>query len=223
MVICLLKITVENLPMAILYKINGLLKLGSFGLGAYHPINDHIEINFRILYERKGYRSELNTTLGSNSRAYAESDYTYSYFTIPITAKLFIDKKRRFAISLGGYISRLKSVRATEKFFNTLENMHTESSFIGRTIVGFDIDGGINRAAFIPGLQGFEYQDYGAVVGVSYEFKINDRSSLLFQLIDNYGFANISKPNFTALPSPYERNHTVSIMIGYVYHRKSKL
>jgi hypothetical protein len=198
-------------------------KIGySIGLGAYHPVNKWIDINVRVLWEQKGYRSELNTTLGSKSREFRESDYTYNYFTIPVAAKLFIDKKRRFAISLGGYLSQLNSVAATEKFYNTLDNTRTASSFIGRTLVGFDADGGINTASFIPGLQGFEELDYGVVFGLSYDLKIKGNSSIVFQLLDNYGLANINKPNFTSIPSPDEKNHTVSLMIGYVYQRKAK-
>jgi hypothetical protein len=126
------------------------------------------------------------------------------------------------AISFGGYMSYLNSATATEKFYNTLDNTRIATSFIGRTLVSFDADGGINTAAFIPGLQGFEEYDYGAVFGLSYEFKIKDRSSILFQLIDNYGFANVNKPNFTLIPSPAEKNHTISFMVGYLYQRKSE-
>ena len=200
-----------------------LSKIGfSVGIGVYHPVNDKIDINVRLLWEQKGYKSELNTTLGSNSREFRESEYTYNYFTLPITAKLFIDKKRRFAISLGGYISQINSVSTTEKFYNTLDNMQSESSFIGRTIVSFDVNGGINSASFIPGLQGFAEYDYGLVYGVSYEFKFGERNGLLIQLVDNFGFANVNKPNFTIIPSPFERNHIVSLMVGYMYKRKSK-
>jgi hypothetical protein len=173
------------------------------------------------LWEQKGYKSELNTTL-FNAREFRESDYTYNYFAIPVTAKLFIDKKRRFAISLGGYVSKLNSVRATENFYNTLDNTMTSASFIGRTLVGFDTDGGINTASFIPGLQGFEELDYGVVFGLGYDLKIKGNSSLSFQLLDNYGLANINKPNFTSIPSPDEKNHTITLVIGYIYQRKVK-
>lgn len=200
-----------------------LTKIGySIGIGAYHPVNDRIDINVRVLWEQKGYRSELNTTLGSKSRAFAESDYTYNYFTIPVTAKLFIDKKRRFAISFGGYLSQLNSVAATEKFYNTLDNSRTVSSFIGRTLVGFDADGGINTASFIPGLQGFQELDYGLVFGFGYNLKINGYSSIVFQLVSNFGISNINKPNFTTIPSPVEKNHIASLTIGYAYQRKTK-
>lgn len=51
-----------------------LTKIGySIGLGVYHPVNDRIDINIRLLWEQKGYRSELNTTL-STAREFRESD-----------------------------------------------------------------------------------------------------------------------------------------------------
>jgi hypothetical protein len=44
-----------------------LTKIGySIGIGAYHPVNDWIDINVRVLWEQKGYKSELNTPLGFN-------------------------------------------------------------------------------------------------------------------------------------------------------------
>ena len=199
-----------------------LTKLGySIGIGAYHSVNDRIGIKVRVLWEQKGYKSELNTTLFT-SREFRESDYTYNYFTIPVTAKLFVDKKRRFTISLGGYVSQLNRVRATEKFYNALDNTRTATSFIGRTLVGFDADGGINTASFIPGLQGFEELDYGVVFGLGYELKIKGNSGLVFQILDSYGLANINKPNFTSIPSPDEKNHTISLMVGYIYQLKTK-
>lgn len=199
-----------------------LTKIGySIGLGVYHPVNDRIDINIRLLWEQKGYRSELNTTL-STAREFRESDYSYDYFTIPIIAKVYIDKKRRFAVSLGGYISQLNSVSATEKFYNTFDNTRATASFFGRTLVAFDGNGGINTAAFIPGLQGFAEYDYGATLGLSYNLKLSEQSGLLFQLVDNFGFANVNKKNFTLIASPEERNHNVSLFVGYTYQLKAK-
>lgn len=194
----------------------------SVGIGVYHPVTDRLNINLRLLWEQKGYKSELNSSLFNNSRAFAESDYTYNYFTIPITAKLFLDKRKRFGVSLGGYVSQLNSVSATEKFYNTLDNTRTSSSFIGRTLVAFDANGGINTASFIPGLQGFAAYDYGVIVGFNYQFKLGEKHGLVIQLIDNFGLANVNKMNFTLIPSPDERNHTILLMLGYVYQRKSK-
>lgn len=199
-----------------------LMKPGfSVGLGVYHPINDKIDINVRLLWEQKGYRSELNTTL-STGREFRESDYSYHYFTVPVAAKLFIDKKKRFAISLGGYLSQISSVWTTEKFYNTLDNTRTSSSFTGRTLVAFDVNGGINTASFIPGLQGFAEYDYGATLGFSYNLRLAEKHLLAIQVIDNFGLTNVNKMNFTAIPSPDERNHTVSLMVAYVYQRTAK-
>lgn len=200
-----------------------LTKLGySAGLGIYHQINNRIDLNLRILWEQKGYNSELSTPLGSNSRAFAESNYTYKYFTVPVTAKLFMDKKKRLSISLGGYVSRLNSMSATEKFYNTLDNTRTSSTFIGRTLVAFDADGGINSASFIPGLQGFAEYDYGTTVALNYELKLAEKHTLIIQMIDNFGLTNVNKPNFTSIPSPNERNHVISVIVGYLYQRKPK-
>lgn len=203
-----------------------LTKLGySIGIGVYHPVNDRIDINVRVLWEQKGYKSELNypiNPINNDAREYNTSEYTYNYFTVPVTAKIFVERRRKLAILLGGYLSLIRSVSNKEEFYNPIDNTRTYSNFIGRALVGFDANGGINTAAFIPGLQGFEEYDYGAVLGLSYEFKIKDRSGLLFQLIDNYGFANVNKPNFTLIPSPTEKNHTISLMVGYIYRRKSK-
>lgn len=202
-----------------------LTKIGySIGIGAYHPVKDWIDINVRLLWEQKGYKSELNSPLNpvnSDARNYITSEYDYNYLTIPITLKLQIDKRKKFTFLLGGYISVIKSVSGKEDYYNTQDG-RSSSSFIGRTLVGFRADGGINTAAFIPGLQGFEEYDYGVVLGLGYELKIKGNSSINFQLLDNYGLANVNKPNFTSIPSPDEKNHTLSLMVGYAYKRKVK-
>jgi hypothetical protein len=131
----------------------------SFGVGAYHVINDRIDINARILFERKGYSSELNNPLNpvnNNARNYRTSDYNYTYWTVPITARLQIGQSKKFSILLGGYLSLINSVSGEESFYNTQDNSRSASSFIGRTLIGFRADGGINSVAFIPGLQSFE-------------------------------------------------------------------
>ncbi|MFM7854462.1 MAG: hypothetical protein ACKO96_21700, partial [Flammeovirgaceae bacterium] len=147
---------------------------------------------------------------------------TYNYFTIPFVAKIHLDNKRKIAVSIGGYLSQINTVSATENFYNTLDNSRTSSTFTGRTLVAFNANGGVNTASFIPGLQGFAEYDYGAIIGLSYELTLGKQSGLLFQLVDNFGLANVNKKNFTSIPSPYERNHTVSFLLGYTYQLKEK-
>ena len=196
----------------------------SFGIGVYHPVTDRLDVNARLLWERKGYRSELQTALGLSSRAFATSDYTYTYFTLPVTARLFFDNRKKIAISFGGYFSQFKDVSVTEKFYNTLDFTRSSTRFAGRTLVGFDANGGINSAAFLPGVQSFMRYDFGATVGLSYHAKVGVGSDLLIQMTANTGLANVNnkEQNFTGIPSPTERNQTVIISVGYVYKRRSK-
>ncbi|MFM7856661.1 MAG: hypothetical protein ACKO96_33240, partial [Flammeovirgaceae bacterium] len=48
----------------------------SVGVGVYHPVNDRVDVNVRIMWEQKGYRSELNNPLLSDYRSFTESEYT---------------------------------------------------------------------------------------------------------------------------------------------------
>jgi hypothetical protein len=61
--------------------------------------------------------------------------------------------------------------------------------------------------------------DYGAVAGVGYEFKLNEKSKISLQLIDYFGVANINKPSLALLPNLPESNHTFSFTMSYVYQR----
>lgn len=197
-------------------------KAYSLGIGAYHLLTNRVDLNVRLLWEQKGYRSELNTTLGPASRAFAKSDYDYFYMTIPIVVRLHLGEKCPWGVSIGGYISQLIDVKATEYFNNTLNNSSSVSSFFGRTLVAFDDNGGVNQVAFIPGLQGFARYDFGATVAANCRFKITERHNLECQLGWNFGLANVNAENATALPAPREYNLTALAIISYVYHRSAK-
>ena len=197
----------------------------SVGLGAYHPINNWLGINARIIWEQKGSRAELNVPLApvnNDARLIIESKYSYKYLTIAVLPQVYIGLKKRFTLSVGGYYSFINDVEGSEKVLTTDDNVTLESHFKGRSLRGFRDDGSVNSIAFIPGIQSFEDHDYGITFGFGYLVKIKNNSSIMFQLIDNFGLRNINRPVDALLNNPPEKNHTVSVIIGYLYMRPGK-
>lgn len=192
----------------------------SLGVGFYHSLRNRIEINLRIQLDQKGTNAELNHPLNpvnNNTRQIISSEYTYNYTTIAISPRLHIDKKSKFDISLGGYISRLNKTKGSITYFDESSG-YAYNNFNGRQWNVFNADGGINSSTFIPGKKSFEDYDYGAILGVSYRAKLNEVHSLMFQILYSHGLQNVYNDMFTEnLP---EKNQAISIQIGYIYFRK---
>ncbi len=192
----------------------------SLGVGFYHSLRNRIEINLRIQLDQKGTNAELNHPLNpvnNNTRQIISSEYTYNYTTIAISPRLHIDKKSKFDISLGGYISRLNKTKGSITYFDESSG-YAYNNFNGRQWNGFNTDGGINSSTFIPGKKSFEDYDYGAILCLSYRAKLNEAHSLMFQILYSHGLQNVYNDMFTEnLP---EKNQAISIQIGYIYFRK---
>lgn len=202
-----------------------LTKVGySVGAGLYHPINSWLGVNGRILWEQKGSNAELNVPLNpvnNDARQIIQSIYTYEYLTFAILPQAHLGNRRRLILSVGGYYSIINSVEGYEKVLTTDDNVTLEGKFNGRSLRGFSATGEVNAISFIPGLQSFVENDYGITLGIGYLIGIGSQNSMIIQLVDNFGLQNINKP-VAILENPPERNHTLSLIIGYVYSRPRK-
>jgi len=200
-----------------------LTKIGYWvGLGLYHPITARIDVNAKVQWEQKGAKAELNRPLG-NDRQTITSEYTYNYTSISISPRYLLGKKK-VAISFGGYVAMISSVRGQEIYSDPSGGPSVNNNFEGRYWSIIDPDGAIRNWTFIPGLKSFNKYDYGLILGVSYGVSLKKRHNLLFYLVDRYGLQNVYNDKFSE--NLLEKNHTVSISLGYVLqcpNKKSKI
>jgi hypothetical protein len=200
-----------------------LLKPGyQFGVGVYHPLANRIDLNVRVLFERKGTKNELNNPLNpvnDDTRQISKDDYNYSYFTANASPNFYLGHKRKWSTSFGIYYSRIKNLSGSSKSYNTRDYQVNKGSFEGRYFYHLREDGGMDGFSWNPFLTSIETYDYGAILSVSYEVFVGESHSMIIQLQDNFGLKNINKNN----PYGYkEKNHTAALIIIYNFKLSPK-
>jgi len=195
-----------------------LLKPGyAFGVGVYHPISERFDLNARFQIEQRGTNAELNIpTLKINS------EYTYKYLTFNLLPQIHFGRNKKFYVAVGGYYSALKDVSAIEEVYDKTDKVTRIGNFEGRSVRYLRDDGTTQTIAFSPGLQSFAKFDYGLVLGIGYSVKVRNKSSIVFQCVDNLGLQNINKSSVGILDNPPENNHTISFAVGYIHKRPFK-
>ena len=198
-----------------------LLKAGyAFGIGAYHPLSNRLDLNVRLQYEQKGTRSEVNTpTYPDGNRDITYSDYSYRYLTILALPQLVIGRKKRIVLSLGSYYSRIKAIDGNGKTYDTNGTYYSEGSYEGRYFDDLRDDGTRQGFSWMPYLSSIEEYDIGIVASVGYRVPIKRNHTINIQLQDSFGLKNINKNN------PYdleEKNHSVTLSIAYILKLPSK-
>lgn len=192
----------------------------SFGAGVYHSVKKYFDINARLFFEKKGSKAELNVPfIPDGNRYIINSEYTYNYLTIQLIPRVLIGIKRKFSLKFGGYYSILKTIKGFESAFDTQGLVGAEGSFNGRYWRSFNSNGQISSFTFSPGLRSFERDDFGATLGFGYSIKVKEQHKIFIELIENLGFNNINKP---ILENPKERNHSVSLIVSYIFSRPGK-
>jgi hypothetical protein len=187
------------------------------GVGVYHPINDWADINFRLMYEEKGTNSQMVTP-----GLLRKTDYTYRYLTISLAPRISLFNNTKLKVSAGGFFSKIRNVEGRAYALDTQNNVTFVSNFNGREIRELRPDGSTGSITFAPGLKSFQNYDFGITLSLSYSITINSRNELTIQLQDNLGLQNINK-QLDVIVNPPEKNHTISILIGYSLNRKVKL
>ncbi len=173
------------------------------------------------MWEQKGTKAELNHPLNSvndNTIQQIITNYTYNYLTIGIAPKFYIDSSNKFSISVGGYYSIIKGSNGVIRYSDPKSGI-SSNKFKGREWNGFSPNGGISSSTFIYGLQAFEKNDFGITLGFSYSFLLIKQNSLVIQLNDSYGLNDVYNKAYPEnLP---ERNHSINLIVGYVYNRNT--
>lgn len=187
-----------------------------FGVGAYHPLKDWLDLNLRIIYEQKGTNSQMNT-----HDLKIDTNYKYQYLTLTISPMIFIGKSKKFALSVGGYYGIILSAKGSVDVLDTQNQATFFSNFYGRQIRELRTDGSTSSITFAPGLKSFEGNEFGLVFSFGYSIKINSTNQLMIQLQDNLGLTSINK-QLDVIVNPTERNHSVSLLIGYSLNWSSK-
>jgi len=201
-----------------------LLKVGyAVGIGLYHTITRRVEINARFQFESKGTNAELEhpfSTVNKDERQSITSNYSYSYLSFSFAPIFYIDAEKKLGLSIGGYFGKILKARGVVTYYD-LNSGSAVNDFTGRLWQSFNSDGTINGSTFIPGLQAYEENDYGIVVGAQYRIPVGVMQSLTISVIDHYGMKNVNNNLFPEnLP---ERNHSLYFIVGYTFNRKTKL
>lgn len=201
-----------------------LLKVGyAVGIGLYHTITRRVEINARFQFEKKGTNAELEhpfSTVNKDERQSITSDYSYSYLNFSLAPIFYVDDKKKLGLSIGGYFGKILKARGVITYYD-LNSGSAVNDFTGRLWQSFNSDGTINGSTFIPGLQAYEENDYGIVVGAHFRIPVGVMQSLTLSVVDQYGMKNINNNLFPEnLP---ERNHSLYFIVGYTFNRKAKL
>lgn len=197
-----------------------LLKPGYvLGIGGYHSLSNRLDLNIRLLYEQKGTKNELNTPSLPDGRIISLDNYSYNYLTIIAAPQITIDRKMNFVISAGVYYSRIKEIKGTTKLSDTNGIVNSEGSFNGRYFYDLSDDGIRQGFAWMPNLSSIEKYDIGVVVSVGYKIPLKEKHIIVVQLQDNFGIQSINKNN------PYglrEKNHSITLIINYIFKLPSK-
>lgn len=193
-----------------------LLKIGySFGVALYHPVSDKISVHARASFDQKGTRARLNLPVYMG-RLEIESEYDYRYLTVALAPRVLLDNKKNVSLFVGGYYSVMKRVRGQETVYHSRDHTTTATAFRGRSFRKLDDNGGVITMTYVPGLRSFEKFDFGVILGIGYALNINETQSILIQLIDNAGLQSINTSTDYNRP---EKNHLISLSLGYVFKR----
>jgi len=200
-----------------------LLKSGySFGVGAHHSFANSIALNVSVQFEQKGTRNELScpkNPVNDDARQITMDNYSYNYFTIAILPTVLLDTKKKWSISIGPYLSKIKNVRGYSEIYDTRDFQVDKGSFDGRYFYHLRDDGVMAGFSWKPLLTGIEDYDWGLATSIGYRIHINQKHSILVQVQDNLGLKNINKNNTYGLE---EKNHALSLIISYTYHLPPK-
>lgn len=144
------------------------------GFGITHSIGNHIEINGRLAWDRKGYLQE-DLTLGDNNNVYKyEANARNDYLTGIIAPNYFIDKMKKFYLSSGIFYSHLS------------KSIIKETSYLNYQIT--------QRSTITNSPEISDY-DAGVLFAIGYFMPINRQSMLGYRLQFSYGLTDIINVN----------------------------
>lgn len=182
---------------------NGIRRLPKLGysarIGLLYPITSSISIDTGLLFERKGIRTDLETTYYDADKDINNCECTLSIGTIETNSNIdyltlsgntqFDIANTSIKIEAGPYISYL--LRAQSISQHSWDNV----------------------VSYTTGNQTIKDYDMGISIGLSYQISIN-KKLLVLRLIDRYGLVNISN---ASVDKGITRTNALSFMIGFKY------
>jgi hypothetical protein len=166
----------------------------SFGIGFQKLQSNKFEVMLRLLYERKGYKTEyINIdSIGNVSNVYNTQNLTYLSFNL--LPSIFLNKEKKSKLIAGAYFSLLTQNAFEQKAF--LNGQYSFSYFVNNVKDRFDT------------------YDYGISFGVCQTKYISENIDIGLQLLGNFGLNNIVPNKFTGVVI---KNSSLSLSIILTY------
>ena len=175
----------------------------SAGVGFYHTLSRHLDINLKIYLDQKGskvdydgisYDDPDNPNIFHNYR-YIQA-YELSYFTFSVLLQYYFGKHKKIFLGSGFSASYLgKSVTWT-KFYR--EGVYIQ----------------YYRANDI---NAYKKYDVGIAMTIGYNIYTDEKIRLYFQLLNNLSLLNIRNPD---IPATTLKNNVITFMVGIILNNK---
>jgi len=168
----------------------------SGGVGLSHSINKSLEINSKILFERKGNKMEYTSTFydtNGPTTSRFEQGNKLGYVTGTLLTRYFFSQKKKFYLGFGGYLSYLlKSTTYTKEY-----------SLQGELVSYYQAD-----------ILGLDNYDIGISLNLGYIVPITKKIDVNIQFLHNIGLLNIADKNYQGNSEVYLNNSITSLLIG---------
>ena len=172
----------------------------TFGAGSYHSFSPSFKLNFRILWELKGYKaSEPYYNPYSNANEISIIERSISYLTLSLIPTVVVGSKKKALIGFGGYYSFPQSVK----------DIATRKDLSGNIIS--QVGGNTKK---IPDNV---HNDVGLSLSFGYRIRVTRESSFMIQVVNSVGVVY-----FTNAFGYDIRNHIASLLLTYNFSPKSK-
>lgn len=168
----------------------------SIGIGFQKFQSNKFEIIFRLLYERKGYKTEYSNidSIGNISQDYNTQKLDYVSFNL--LPSIFLGQSKNSKLIAGAYFSLI-----------------TQNSFEQKVL----LNGQYSFSYFVNNVKDrFDTYDYGISFGFSHTKAIGENIDIGLQLLSNVGLNNIVPNKFTGVVIK-QSSLSLTIILTYKY------
>ena len=174
-----------------------------FGIGVYHMLNEHFELDLRLLSEKKGDKTDYTSTFfdpDNNPTTYRfVRGHELKYFTAHISLKYYFGNQRRISVSAGGYLGFLQDSKT-----------YTETYDPQGTLISY----------YYADDNSFENLDYGLTLALGSRISIAKRVDLKPQLMASMGLADIINRDLPNMDGYPVKNYSLSLFICIAFNTK---
>lgn len=161
------------------------------GLSLIHTFSSRLELDAKITYENKGYRTRSYTeNPGPPATDELVDDLTLSYITLSFLPRYSILPDQRIMVGVGPYIGWLTTVRVDQK-------LYFQDAFVSRFRRRFDA----------PWF--YREIDLGASLMIGSNFMVGKSRPFTIQFLYSFGLRDAPKPS-----NGIFRNNTFSLLLG---------